>query len=294
MDTTGTFRMAKALAEHDALTALSKYYAVGDIVKFFQKQESEGAFYSMGIGTDELERFAKVKTKISISKICIEVANGYIPDLVRFVAKARAENPSALIMAGSVCTPEITKILLKAGADIIRVGIGSGSVCTTRKITGVGYPQLSTILECAEAAHEEDGFICSDGGCVTPGDICKAFGAGADFVMLGGMLAGHAECEGTIKYGKKGGKKVPLTMQFYGMASQVAQRKHAGGVASYRAPEGKVVEVPYRGHVSETLQEITGGLRSMMTYIGAKELSEASAKTTFVRVGAQLNTVYGT
>lgn len=294
MDSTGTFRMAKALSEHDAMTALSKYYNFTDITKFFQKQESDNAFYSMGIGNDELAKFAKVKSKISVSKICIEIANGYIPDLTKFVANARRDNPTAIIMAGSVCTPEGTIQLLKAGADIIRVGIGSGSVCTTRKITGVGYPQLSAVLECAEAAHTEGGFICSDGGCVVPGDICKAFGAGADFVMLGGMLAGHAECEGKIKYGRKQGKKAPVSMQFYGMASSIAQKKHAGGIASYRAPEGKVVEVPYRGDVSETIQEIAGGLRSMMTYIGAKQLSEVPAKTTFIRVGTQLNNVFGT
>lgn len=293
MDTTGTLRMAKALSEYDALTALSKYYEPKDLIKFFHTKESENTFYSMGITEGDLDRFNAVKEKISIPKVCIEVANGYIHDLPKFVTKVRKENPTSVIMAGSVCTPEMTSNLLQAGADIIRVGIGSGSVCITRRVAGVGYPQLSAIIECSEAAHRAKGFICSDGGCVFPGDICKAFGAGADFVMLGGMLAGHAECEGTIRYAKKGGKKVPVAMQFYGMASVIAQKKHFGDVAAYRAAEGKVVDVPYRGNVKNTIQEIAGGLRSMMTYIDASELSEVAAKVTFVKVGNQSNNVFG-
>jgi GMP reductase len=186
--------------------------------------QAKGAFYSMGITSGDLEKFSAVKDKISVLKVCIEVANGYIHDLPKFVTRVRKENPTVIIMAGSVCTPEMTTNLLQAGADIVRVGIGSGSVCITRKVAGVGYPQLSAIIECSEAAHQEKGFICSDGGCTVPGDICKAFGAGADFVMLGGMLAGHKECEGTVKYAKKGRKRVPVAMQFYGMASTVAQK----------------------------------------------------------------------
>jgi GMP reductase len=293
MDVTGTLRMAKALSEKGALTALSKYYELDDLVKFFHTRESDYAFYSMGITTADLDKLNALKEKISIAKICIEVANGYIPDVAKFVATVRKQNPTSVIMAGSVCTPEMTTTLLQSGADIIRVGISSGSVCITRKIAGVGYPQLSAILECSEAAHQENGFVCSDGGCIVPGDVCKAFGAGADFVMLGGMLAGHAECEGTIKYKKKGRKKIPVSMQFYGMASIIAQKKHFGGVASYRALEGKVVDVPYRGNVAETVQEIAGGLRSMMTYIDARDLSEVATKTTFIKVGNQTNNVYG-
>jgi GMP reductase len=216
-----------------------------------------------------------------------------IPDLPKFVSALRRENPEAIIMAGSVCTPEGTQHVLRAGADIARIGIGSGSVCITRKVTGVGYPQLSAVIECAQAAHDEKGLICSDGGCIVPGDICKAFGAGADFVMLGGMLAGHKQCAGTVIYQRKGGKRIPVSMQFYGMASVVAQVKHFGGNAEYRASEGKAVNVPYRGDVEDTLLEIMGGLRSMMTYIDAASLSEIHAKAEFVKVGTQLNTVFG-
>ena len=293
MDTTGTLAMARSLSKHGALTALSKYYSPTDLAKFFRTPEGEFAFYSMGITVDDINRLRKFKNKLSISKISVEVANGYIHDLPEFVELVRRENTTSIIMAGSICTPEGTQVLLRAGADIVRVGIGSGSVCITRKVTGVGYPQLSAVIECSQAAHAESGFICSDGGCTVPGDICKAFGAGADFVMLGGMLAGHDECDGVIKYETKGRKKRPVTMEFYGMASNIAQRKHFGGKAAYRAAEGKVVSVPYRGGVAATVLEIMGGLRSMMTYVDAKDLSEVPANTSFVRVGTQLNTVFG-
>jgi GMP reductase len=179
------------------------------------------------------------------------------------------------------------------GADIVKVGIGPGSVCTTRKMTGVGYPQLSAIIECADAAHGLKGQVCGDGGCTVPGDIAKAFGGGADFIMLGGMLSGHDECEGEIIYEEKNGVKVPVRMLFYGMSSETAMNKYAGGVAKYRASEGKTVEVAYRGSVTNTMQDIMGGVRSMMTYIGAVSLKEVPKRTTFIMVGAQLNTIYG-
>jgi GMP reductase len=190
-------------------------------------------------------------------------------------------------MAGNVVTGEMVEELLLAGADIIKVGIGPGSVCTTRVKTGVGYPQLSAIIECADAAHGLGGQIISDGGCSTPGDVAKAFGAGADFVMLGGMLAGHDESGGeTIERDGKTYK------QFYGMSSATAMNKHAGGVAEYRASEGKTVEVPYRGAVVDTVQDILGGIRSTCTYVGASQLKELSKRTTFIRVAEQENRVY--
>jgi GMP reductase len=195
-------------------------------------------------------------------------------------------------MAGNIVTAEMAEALILAGADIVRVGIGSGSVCTTRDLTGVGYPQLSAIIECADAAHGLKGHICSDGGCVVPGDIGKAFGGGADFVMLGGMLAGHRECEGEVKYEDREGQNVPVAREFYGMSSETAMKKYHGGVAQYRASEGMTIEVPYRGEIKTTLQEIAGGLRSMMTYIGATKVKEIPKRTTFVLVGMQRNTVF--
>ncbi|KAH6948765.1 hypothetical protein HPB50_026192 [Hyalomma asiaticum] len=194
---------------------------------------------------------------------------------------------NTLCPAGNVVTGEMVEELLLSGADIIKVGIGPGSVCTTRKKTGVGYPQLSAVIECSDAAHGLDGHIISDGGCTCPGDVSKAFGAGADFVMLGGMLAGHDESGGEVI--EKDGKKYKM---FYGMSSATAMEKYHGGVAEYRASEGKTVQVPYRGKVQATVLDILGGLRSACTYTGAGRLKELTRRTTFIRVTQQLNQVF--
>ncbi|KAG9486901.1 hypothetical protein GDO78_006996 [Eleutherodactylus coqui] len=219
--------------------------------------------------------------------ICLDVANGYSEQFVQHVKDVRARFPKHTIMAGNVVTGEMVEELILSGADIIKVGIGPGSVCTTRKKTGVGYPQLSAVIECADAAHGLNGHIISDGGCTCPGDVAKAFGAGADFVMLGGMLSGHTESGGEII--EKNGKKYKL---FYGMSSETAMKKHAGGVAEYRASEGKTVEVPYRGDVEDTIKDILGGIRSTCTYVGAAKLKELSRRTTFIRVTQQLNPIF--
>ena len=192
------------------------------------------------------------------------------------------KHSNSIIVAGNVCTPEATEQLVLAGADVVKIGIGPGSVCTTRKMTGVGYPQLSCIIECADAAHGLGGHVMSDGGCIVPGDIAKAFGAGADFVMLGGMLAGHKECQGEVKDG---------SMIFYGMSSEEAQLKYYEE-KTYRASEGKLVHVPYRGLVEGTIEEILGGLRSACTYAGAQTLKSLPKCTTFVKVNRQLNEVF--
>jgi GMP reductase len=224
----------------------------------------------------------------AIQYVCIDVANGYTESFVKFVAKFRADYPKVTLMAGNVVTGEMTEELILSGADIVKVGIGPGSVCTTRTMTGVGYPQLSAVIECADAAHGLGGRICSDGGCTTPGDLAKAFGGGADFVMLGGMFAGHAECAGDVV--EQDGQK---SKRFYGMSSRTAMEKYAGGVANYRASEGKEVLVPYRGPVANTVQDLLGGLRSACTYVGARTLKELTKRTTFVRVGMQTNEVFG-
>jgi GMP reductase len=293
MDVTGTLPMARALARFDACVALHKYHSVEDLVAFFRTPESRNSFYTIGTNEADQAKFDEVKAQVALPLICLDVANGYTEAFVDMVRRVRDANPNATIMAGNVVTGDMTEALVLGGADIVKVGIGPGSVCTTRKMTGVGYPQLSAIIECADAAHGLKGQVCADGGCTVPGDIAKAYGAGADFVMLGGMLAGHDECEGEIRYEEVGGVKTPKSMVFYGMSSDVAMKKHAGGVAKYRASEGKSVEVPYRGPVENTMQEIMGGVRSMMTYIGATRLKEVPKRTTFIRVGAQLNTVFG-
>merc|ERR1711937_1095657 len=219
--------------------------------------------------------------------ICIDVANGYSEHFVDCIKRVRKRFPTTTIMAGNVVTKEMTEELIFSGADIVKVGIGPGSVCTTRKQRGVGYPQLSAVLECADAAHGLGGRIVSDGGCTCPGDVAKAFGAGADFVMLGGMLAGHDECSGELI--EDNGKFFKL---FYGMSSDTAMTKYAGGVAEYCSSEGKTVKVAYRGPIDETIRDILGGIRSACTYVGASELRELSKRTTFIRVTQQLNTVF--
>lgn len=293
MDVTGTIPMAKALRQFGAMVALHKYYPVETLVSFFHSEESDNTFYTLGANNADLAKFKQVREQVAVNKICLDVANGYTEKFVDMLCLIREQNPDALIMAGNVVTGDMTEALLLAGADIVKVGIGPGSVCTTRKMTGVGYPQLSAIIECADAAHGLKGWVCADGGCTVPGDIAKAYGGGADFVMLGGMLAGHDECEGEIIYDETDGRKTPTSMVFYGMSSDTAMNKYAGGVATYRASEGKTVEVPYRGAVNETMQGIAGGVRSMMTYIGATTLKEVSKRTTFILVGSQLNTVFG-
>ncbi len=295
MDTTGTFEMARALDGYRMSVALQKHYKIEECLAFFQAlQRKSAVFYSLGIAKQDEDKLHRVMeaagtgAESAITYVCIDVANGYTEGFVRFVAKIRQRYPHLVIMAGNVVTGEMTEELILSGADIVKVGIGPGSVCTTRRITGVGYPQLSAIIECADAAHGLEGHICADGGCATPGDVAKAFGGGADFVMLGGMFAGHDESGGDLV--ERDGKQ---WKRFYGMSSRLAMDKYSGGVAKYRAAEGKEVLVPYRGPVSATAEEILGGVRSACTYVGARRLRELSKRTTFIRVTQQVNEVFG-
>lgn len=295
MDATGTMEMADALSRHGLSVALHKHYSEDELASFFLSLQGNGtsasaAFYSMGISQSDYDKFAAVMARVTgaIQYVCIDVANGCTEGFINFVKKVRRAFPQLTIMAGNVVTGDVTEELILAGADIVKVGIGPGSVCTTRKMTGVGYPQLSAVIECADAAHGLGGQICADGGCAVPGDLAKAFGGGADFIMLGGMLAGHDECAGDIVE-RDGGK----FKRFYGMSSRAAMEKYAGGVAEYRAAEGKEVLVEYRGPVADTLQGILGGVRSACTYVGAHKLKELTKRTTFIRVTQQLNEVFG-
>ncbi|MFU0842211.1 MAG: GMP reductase [Burkholderia sp.] len=291
MDTTGTFEMARALDEFGLSTALDKHYSTDQYVEFFSSLKNKSAaFYSLGIGEADWQKFCETMKRApgAVQYVCIDVANGYTEVFVSFVKKVRAAFPDLVIMAGNVVTGDMTEELLLAGADIVKVGIGPGSVCTTRRMTGVGYPQLSAIIECADAAHGLGGRICADGGCTVPGDIAKAFGGGADFVMLGGMLAGHDECAGETVTTPEG-----TFRRFYGMSSKSAMDRWNGGVADYRAAEGKTVLIPARGPVKNTVQSILGGVRSACTYVGARRLKELTMRTTFVRVSMQLNEVFG-
>ncbi len=298
MDHTGTFEMATALEQFGVSTALHKHYKLPLMQNnFVSEHYIKGChvpiFYSMGISDVEeirLMEFAEVRGAYP-KYINVDIANGYSEQFAAYIKRLRkAVEDKSVIMAGNVVTGDMTQELILAGADIVKVGIGPGSVCTTRRLTGVGYPQLSAIMECADAAHGLNGLICGDGGCKVPGDVAKAFGAGADFVMLGGMFAGHDECSGEVLTRKADMKEV---MTFYGMSSDTAMDKYAGGVADYRASEGKTVEVPYKGPVSDTIKEILGGVRSACTYVGAERLKDLSKCTTFVLVGRQLNNKFG-
>ena len=274
MDHTGTYSMNKSLYRYDMLTA---------ICKFLHYESQPNAIKTIGLDTnlDEIE--------YDLKWICLDVANGYTERFMRFVETLRKHEATkdSIIIAGNVCTPETTEQIILAGADIVKIGIGPGSVCTTRKMTGVGYPQLSATMECADAAHGLGGHIITDGGCTMVGDIAKSYDAGADFVMLGGMLSGHDECEGK-RIENSGGSM----MEFYGMSSDEAQIKYYGEKKTHRASEGKAVYVDYKGQVKDTVEEILGGLRSACTYAGAKTLKDLPKCTTFVRVNRQLNEIY--
>ena len=267
------------------LTCLHKYITVEDTECTLPSVPSANSAVSIGLSDDDFVRlYDLLKRHNFITFICIDVANGYSERFSKYVKKIRKEFPDKVIIAGNVVTGEMTEELILNGADIVKVGIGPGSVCTTRIQTGVGYPQLSAVIECADAAHGVGGHIMADGGCTCPGDVAKAFGAGADFVMLGGMLAGHDECSGEVVDGHK---------EFYGMSSSSAMKKYSGGVANYRSSEGKTVKVPYRGPVSETVKSILGGVRSACTYIGARTIKQMPKCTTFVRVNQQSNEIFG-
>ncbi|EKE01332.1 MAG: hypothetical protein ACD_21C00158G0008 [uncultured bacterium] len=289
MDHTGTFAMAEVLAKHQMLTAINKFATTKEWQDFSAKypNDSKYVFVTEGSGNHDFQNLCAVMKVVDYPLICLDIANGYSQHFVDVLKKVRETFPQKTIMAGNVVTGEMAEELLLSGADIVKVGIGPGSVCITRKKTGVGYPQLSAIIECADAAHGLHGHVCSDGGCTVPGDVAKAFAAGADFVMLGGMFAGHDECAGEIF--EDNGKKYK---RFYGMSSTEAMTKYKGGVADYRSSEGKSVNVPYRGAVENMVLDILGGLRSTCTYVGARRLKELSKCATFIRVTQQLNEVY--
>ena len=289
MDHTGTFAMGSALAEHGLLTAMDKFHEANEWKAFVEKHSEAlpSCFVSIGISEREFEKLQAIMKVVNVSMICLDVANGYTERFVKFLERLRNTYPDKVIMAGNVVTGEMVEELILSGADIVKIGIGPGSVCTTREKTGVGYPQLSAIIECADAAHGLGGHVCADGGCTSPGDVAKAFAAGADFVMLGGMLSGHDECLGDVI--EENGKKFK---RFYGMSSTEAMEKYHGNVAEYRASEGRSVNVPYRGAVKNTVLDILGGIRSTCTYVGAESLRELSKRTTFIRVSKQLNDVF--
>ena len=309
MDGVGTFMMAMELQKHDMYTAIRKHYTPHDwdaaVRNGLDLSRIAVCTGSNAIHDSTAQDYITLKIILkshpSVEMICIDVANGYQRNFVDFVKRIREEFPNKTIMAGNVVTPEITGDLIYAGADIVKVGIGPGSACTTRIMTGVGYPQLSAVIECAEAAHGLKGMVVADGGCKTPGDVIKAFGGGADFVMLGGMLAGHTESEEQVidEHGQNlgvdplvGGFEEDAYIRFYGMSSDDAMEIHGTRKDGYRSSEGKSMRIPYRGPVVNTIVEILGGVRSACTYIGAVKLKEVPKRTTFVKTNRIRNQIY--
>ena len=307
MDGVGTMEMADKLAEGEIFTCLVKTYTAEQLIEYFDGLHERHSHVAMSIGTSDSDfnKLVQVKTAVNnkLKYVCIDIANGYSEHFVDHVRRVRAEFADLVIIAGNVVTADQTQELILNGADIVKVGIGPGSVCTTRIQTGVGYPQLSAVIECADAAHGLGGHIIADGGCTCPGDIAKAFAAGADFVMLGGMLAGHDEGGGEVitkiyETNELHPNRINRVteqkhfVQFYGMSSDAANTKHFGGLKDYRSSEGREVLVPYRGEVARTVQNILGGIRSTCTYVGAPTLKQLSKCTTFVRVNNQFNRTY--
>ena len=310
MDGVGTFAMADRLAGLGLFTCLVKNYESAELIDFFKGDKSErreNVAYSTGITNQDFAKFEGVynQTGPGLKYVCVDVANGYSERFSDFIKQLRDAYPGVVIIAGNVVTGEMTEELILSGADIVKVGIGPGSVCTTRLQTGVGFPQLSAVIECADSAHGLGGHIIADGGCTCPGDLAKAFAAGADFVMLGGMLAGHDEGGGEIitRYFKSGEVVKTGTgledlveerkfVNFYGMSSKAANEKHFGGLKEYRSSEGREIQVPYRGKIENTIQDLLGGVRSTCTYAGAKKLKWLSKCTTFVKTNQQFNSIF--
>jgi GMP reductase len=285
MDTTGTVEMAMELQKHKVLTCLHKYYTWKDIP---EELNPDYYIFSSGIQSRDLENLDEMIRHRNPKFVCLDVANGYMSKFIEVCQEVRKKYPHLILMAGNVCTSEgVLELVVNGKIDIVKIGIGNGSCCTTRKQTGIGYPQFSAVIECSDTAHGIDAHIISDGGIQVIGDFSKAYGAGADFVMSGSMFAGHDESGGDLIEEK--GKKYKI---FYGMSSTTAMNKYAGGVAKYRSSEGKTVKLEHRGPVENTILEILGGIRSSMTYLGSKKIKDIGKCATFIRVNRQLNQIY--
>lgn len=272
MDTVSTANMYKPLAKRGMVTVFNKH-----INQYPHIMDKDRFMYSSGVDT------TKLMSDINVYKpkfVCFDVANGYIEQFQDVIKEFKYKYPEITVCAGNVVTPEMVEYYINnCGVDIVKIGIGSGSVCTTRNKTGVGYPQLSCVMECAQAAHENGGFIMSDGGIKEPGDVSKALAAGADFVMVGGMLAGHYENVDGAFFFMNGKKYVTL----YGMSSKKANDLYCGGTKDYRAAEGAEKRIEYKGHVDDTLNDILGGVRSTCTYLNCDKIEDLPKNAQFIR-----------
>lgn len=286
MDTTGTFEVYDVLSKHNMITVMNKFYNVDDYIARKDSLIPSKFVVSCGISDADYTKLVTIMEVVDCDWICVDIANGYLNGMVDFCKRVRERFPDKIIIAGNVVTREIVEeLILIGGVDIVKIGIGPGSACTTRLKTGVGMPQLSAVLECSDAAHGVGGHVISDGGITCPGDMAKAFGGGADFVMVGGQFAGHDENPGEII--EENGKKLKL---FYGMSSDKAQEKYYGSMATYRSSEGRVLKIPYKGTLENTVLDYLGGIRSTCTYINADCIKHMPKCTTFIQVTQQLNT----
>ena len=286
MDTTGTFEVYDCLSKHKMLTALHKFYKAED----FEGKKLDPNYFmvSTGISDENFTNLCSIMEKVKCNWICIDIANGYLDSFVSFCKKVRSKFPSKIIVSGNIVTREMSEqLILDGGVDIVKAGIGGGSACTTRLKTGIGMPQLSCVIECSDACHGVKGHLISDGGITCPGDMVKAFGGGSDFVMMGGQFAGHDQSGGELV--EIDGKKYK---QFYGMSSDKAQETHFGKMEKYRSSEGRVLKIPYKGDLNDTVLDYLGGIRSACTYINAESIKQIPKCATFIRVNQQLNSVF--
>ena len=314
MGTIGNFDVSKKMLDNGLFACLHKYHNVEDLIEFYTDLIDRGddtwmrCLLAIGLRDNGIEKLRTLNEKLGVQVgIKFDVPNGYIPQVKEKVINLRKEFPDMFIMVGNVVTGDITEDLILSGADCVAVGIGPGGQCLTREQTGCGRPQLSAIIECADAAHQVGGMVCGDGGITCPGDLGKAFGAGADFIMIGSMFAGTLEADGDIiskwifngEYepaadgsGFEPHLELKEFKQFYGMSSTLAQEKFGNGKPKYRASEGRVTIVPYVGSIDGVIEELLGGLRSTMTFLGAWKLKNIPKQCTFYKVHNQLNRTY--
>lgn len=286
MDTVGQMPVAMKAWESSVWTALHKFYDVVQLVHYLKDPRSNKSMVSAGIRPDDLTKLCSLQAALKLDNIklpgiCIDAANAYTYSFLDFVKSVRRVFPDTIIMAGNVCTPEGVENVVKAGADIVKCGIAQGNMCETRTKTGIGYPQLSVAIECGQAANELNALACSDGGCKTPGDICKALGAGSHMVMLGSMFGGIEEAEESEWRTSSDNNR---EMLMYGMSSKTANEKHFGGLKDYRTSEGREEWIPCKGSVEDIVQDIKGGLASCCTYTNTRNLENLKKNCEFVRV----------
>ena len=323
MGTIGNFEVSRKMLEQGLFACLHKHHKVEDLIEFYRElvppvEEVRYTAYDswrrclLGIGLRDngIEKLRTINKELGIQVgVKFDVPNGYIPQVKEKVIELRKEFPEMFIMVGNVVTGDITEDLILSGADCVAVGIGNGAQCLTRRQTGCGRPQFSALVECADAAHQVGGMVCSDGGITCPGDLGKAFGAGADMIMIGSLFAGTDEAEGDViskfiftgeydrflydtGYSFEPHLEEKKFKQFYGMSSTLAQEKFGNGKPSYRASEGRVTLVPYIGSIDNVIEELLGGLRSTMTYVGAWKLKNIPKQSVFYKVNHQLNQIY--